>query len=604
MKKYRYLLLLITFVILVYGINVFSADNGTKGDVNGDGKINTADYVLIRKSILKAVSLTKTEEDRADINNDGKISAADYILVRNKILNISSNNNENKYTITFDSSGGTEINNQSVSDGGKITKPQDPTRKGYTFIEWQLDGKAYDFNKTVTSNIKLVAIWVKLEKTTYEMKTNEKINISCIIEPSVNNITLTYSTNDKNVAAVNKKGAVTAIGGGNTTITVKANNKKVGDVETIVDYSFFETCATSKKDTKVALKTTKGNKVNVYSCIENQNWFHQGVAVTNDSIIYAGSAYQTWCKEGNTYELSKYNLKGKCNSADWAVALLVSGNKIRKFDKKTGKYIVNYIDVGGHGQAFDVTSNNEIYINYFIKLYLSSTYGYGAHNAGIAYVKNFSSDKSYIYPTSSVIFKTNGNMELYKAKNGLGTLDYLKEIINKGKESNNMTALEFGIDEEHDQIGVLKKAKTSNGNLTLYIYKLSDFIKGIKTLKNTYYFSSTLCAGGLCGHQGIEIYGNYMYSVQELTVNDTKYESVSKVKYTSCSKSDKSGASCEVDSLNIPTNKIGNEYGKKFVGLSETEGVSVYKEKVYISVMTNKFSDGARRNILLLLDGF
>ena len=57
-----------------------------KGDVNGDGKISPADYVLIKKYILNKKVLSDNEKKSADINEDGKISPADYVLVKKDIL--------------------------------------------------------------------------------------------------------------------------------------------------------------------------------------------------------------------------------------------------------------------------------------------------------------------------------------------------------------------------------------------------------------------------------------------------------------------------------------------------------------------------------------
>ena len=59
----------------------------TKGDVNGDGKISPADYVLIKNYILNKKVLSENEKKLADVNEDGKISPADYVLVKKNILN-------------------------------------------------------------------------------------------------------------------------------------------------------------------------------------------------------------------------------------------------------------------------------------------------------------------------------------------------------------------------------------------------------------------------------------------------------------------------------------------------------------------------------------
>ena len=73
--------------------------------------------------------------------------------------------NINKYTVTFNSYGGTPVPPaQEVEYGHTATKPADPTLKGYTFAFWYLgedeqNATAYDFNTPVTENITLTAKW-------------------------------------------------------------------------------------------------------------------------------------------------------------------------------------------------------------------------------------------------------------------------------------------------------------------------------------------------------------------------------------------------------------------------------------------------------------
>ena len=66
------------------------------------------------------------------------------------------------YTVTFDSDGGSPVEPQIVAEGGKATKPVDPTKAAYTFAGWFLGESvtAFDFDNTpITSNITLKAKW-------------------------------------------------------------------------------------------------------------------------------------------------------------------------------------------------------------------------------------------------------------------------------------------------------------------------------------------------------------------------------------------------------------------------------------------------------------
>ncbi|MCD8004010.1 MAG: InlB B-repeat-containing protein, partial [Clostridia bacterium] len=63
------------------------------------------------------------------------------------------------YTVTFDSNGGSSVDAQSVNYGLTATEPTDPTRTGYTFDGWYLDGEKYDFDTVVTGDVTLTAEW-------------------------------------------------------------------------------------------------------------------------------------------------------------------------------------------------------------------------------------------------------------------------------------------------------------------------------------------------------------------------------------------------------------------------------------------------------------
>ena len=75
------------------------------------------------------------------------------------------------YTISFNTNGGPSVDSQSVPKTGsdKATRPEDPIRTGYTFINWYEDNNTfntlYDFNKAVTSDLELFAKWEKISST-------------------------------------------------------------------------------------------------------------------------------------------------------------------------------------------------------------------------------------------------------------------------------------------------------------------------------------------------------------------------------------------------------------------------------------------------------
>jgi len=67
-----------------------------------------------------------------------------------------------KYKVTFVTNGGSTISSQSVANNGKVTKPADPTKDGFTFAGWYSDKEltvAYDFTKGITGATTIYAKW-------------------------------------------------------------------------------------------------------------------------------------------------------------------------------------------------------------------------------------------------------------------------------------------------------------------------------------------------------------------------------------------------------------------------------------------------------------
>lgn len=57
-----------------------------KGDVNGNGVLDSQDIVLIKRAVLGSWKLTPEQEKLADHNGDGKLTSLDYVLAKRKLL--------------------------------------------------------------------------------------------------------------------------------------------------------------------------------------------------------------------------------------------------------------------------------------------------------------------------------------------------------------------------------------------------------------------------------------------------------------------------------------------------------------------------------------
>ena len=96
------------------------------------------------------------------ITSDYQFKADDFEAIFNYEENLDDYElNDEYYTISFDTDGGSSIDSVVVKSGEKIDKPDNPSKDGYSFVNWEYEGREYNFDNGVTSNLTLKAIWKK-----------------------------------------------------------------------------------------------------------------------------------------------------------------------------------------------------------------------------------------------------------------------------------------------------------------------------------------------------------------------------------------------------------------------------------------------------------
>ena len=115
-----------------------------------DNDVDINDLVITSNYEFKDEFVTKLKEK---INSDINI----YLDYQKNIDNF--NTEVNYYTITFDTAGGSSIDSIVVKENDTITKPNDPTKEGYTFLGWYIDDEEFNFEDLVKSDLTLVAKW-------------------------------------------------------------------------------------------------------------------------------------------------------------------------------------------------------------------------------------------------------------------------------------------------------------------------------------------------------------------------------------------------------------------------------------------------------------
>ena len=90
----------------------------------------------------------------------------------------------NSNTVTFDSTGGTEVSAGSFLTGGSMNAPTEPTRNGYTFAGWALEDTdvtiVFPYSPRATDQITLYAKWTKnvKAKATVKPKVTGTVKVS------------------------------------------------------------------------------------------------------------------------------------------------------------------------------------------------------------------------------------------------------------------------------------------------------------------------------------------------------------------------------------------------------------------------------------------
>ena len=126
-----------------------------------------------------------TQVGWSTVDGGEKVYGFEDIYTKNEALTLYPVWNTNKYTITFDTNGGSEIAPITQDYGTQITAPDNPTRKGYTFKGWDKE-----IPKTMPAeNITVKAQW-EINQYTITFDTNGGSEIAPITQDYGTEITV------------------------------------------------------------------------------------------------------------------------------------------------------------------------------------------------------------------------------------------------------------------------------------------------------------------------------------------------------------------------------------------------------------------------------
>ncbi|MDO5037480.1 MAG: InlB B-repeat-containing protein [Tissierellia bacterium] len=140
------------------------------------------------------------------------------------------------FTVTFEANGGSALSNQTVTENEKATRPDDPTREGFTFVGWFQDQDLttpYDFESPVTGDLTLYAKWeevvpvsVTISPTTAEVVKGGSQAFRATVENATDtSVTWSVTGNTSTATSISAEGTLTVAADERaTTLTVKATS--------------------------------------------------------------------------------------------------------------------------------------------------------------------------------------------------------------------------------------------------------------------------------------------------------------------------------------------------------------------------------------------
>lgn len=117
----------------------------------------TGDFIY--KKEASNLVIERLIDDELDDSISAPLSDVDFLVIQYGEGNI--------HTVTFNTAGGSSLASQSVLHGRNAIIPTNPTRTGYAFQHWIIEGTqtAYVFSTPVTSDLTLKAVWNPLPGT-------------------------------------------------------------------------------------------------------------------------------------------------------------------------------------------------------------------------------------------------------------------------------------------------------------------------------------------------------------------------------------------------------------------------------------------------------
>lgn len=352
-----------------------------------------------------------------------------------------SNNKINEFIVTFDSNGGTVVEDRMVTKGEKVAEPTTPTKEGYIFDGWYIaGGEKYDFSSKINGDVELEAKWIKdessqnkpetptckltcedgyelvnkdskdceckkkvvevssitLSKTQVTLLVGGSTTVTATVNPSnADNKTVSWTSSNTKVATV-ANGKITAVAVGSAKITVTAGGKSNTINVTVTTQDKLN--LTAAMNSMTAKNITKGNT--------NINYTYNGCTINNTANTPSNG--KTVVEIGMVKSLYRDVTAGSINSTYNVTCGAESSTKTVKHIITASSYTYDVVENTQTRQSkFIVYLGNEIASDYvvtvgtskfpYVKTSKASLVPMELYNLGTKYSMVLNNDANTVY---------------------------------------------------------------------------------------------------------------------------------------------------------------------------------------------------------------
>ena len=203
--------------------------------------------------------------------------------------------------VTFDPGNGDKDWSVTLISGNTVARPDAPSRAGYRFTGWYVDGYEYDFDTPVTRDITITAGWKKIGSTgstepTYVAALEKMTNGSAVVSPKQaqegDEVTITVTPD---AGYVVDEVIVTDAHGDDVRVYEEGNNVytfTMPDSRVTIEVTF------KAKETAPAVPTAPAGWVNPFADVAANAWYYDAVGYANVNGLMGGTSATTFAPNG------------------------------------------------------------------------------------------------------------------------------------------------------------------------------------------------------------------------------------------------------------------------------------------------------------------